>query len=315
MSGDVTSGYLALREDAAIVEGAHDVVWATGEDTVEFLDGLVSQSVAPLDVGEAAPSLLLAPQGKLRATLWVLRGRDRIGLVSDHGIGQTVAGDLNRFKLRVDVTLSLDPRPADAIWGPKSAPALETAGLPVPAPGRFVEAGDLAVAALPFTRSGLARFVVIGVEDLADRTGLTVADPLAAAAVRVEAGEPVMGVDIDERTIPQEGVSVDAAVDFDKGCYLGQELVARIDSRGRVNRHLRGIQVAANVLPPEGADVVAGDRVVGKISSVAESLALRAPVALSLVRREVEPGQAVELRWEGGAAPALVKDLPMDPSL
>ncbi len=142
--------------------------------------------------------------------------------------------------------------------------------------------------------------------------GAMAAGRLAADAVRIEAGEPLMGVDVDEGTIPQESGLVPEAVAFDKGCYLGQELVARIDSRGHVNRHLRGVKLGSNVLPPSGAELWSGDRPVGAVSTVAESLELRAPVALALVRREVEPGETVEVRWEGGTAPAQVLELPLD---
>ena len=120
-----------------------------------------------------------------------------------------------------------------------------------------------------------------------------------------------MGIDIDERTIPQEAGLVEAAVSLTKGCFVGQELVARIDSRGHVNRHLRGIRILTNLLPPQGAEIVAGDRTTGSITSVAESLELRAPVGLALLRREVAPGDPLQVRWDGGTAPAVAEQLPM----
>jgi folate-binding protein YgfZ len=120
-----------------------------------------------------------------------------------------------------------------------------------------------------------------------------------------------MGRDVDERTIPHEAGVVEGAVSFTKGCYLGQELVARIDSRGRVNRHLRGLVITANVLPPAGAEVSGASGVVGTITSVGESLDLRAPVALALIRREVAPGDEVTIAWEGGSIRAVVLELPL----
>lgn len=313
--GDVTGEYLALRNGAGFMIGMHDVVWVDGTDAVSFLDGLLSQSIETIPAGGAAPSLLLAPQGKLRATMWVLRGEKRIGLVSDAGRGEVVLGDLARFRLRVDVELTSEERPVVDVWGPAAAASLEDAGLPVPdAPGWAEEDGRL-VAALPFRLAKLPRFLTIGTDpdELSD-CGVLPSGALAATAVRIEAGEPVMGTDLDDRTIPQEG-GVEGAVDFDKGCYLGQELVSRIDSRGRVNRHLRGVLVEQNVVPPTGAEIVVGERTMGALSSVAESLELRAPVGLALVRREVEPGDAVELRWDGGRAPGRIAALPLDPSL
>jgi folate-binding protein YgfZ len=139
------------------------------------------------------------------------------------------------------------------------------------------------------------------------------AGALAATAVRVEVGEPMMGRDVDESTIPQEAGPVDDAVDFTKGCYLGQELVARIDSRGHVNRRLCGVVVTTNVVPPEGAELMTGETAVGVLTSPAESLELRAPVALALVRREVDSDDPVVIRWSGGEAPGVVRELPLVP--
>src|SRR5690606_39821099 len=109
---------------------------------------------------------------------------------------------------------------------------------------------------------------------------LTTADPdlpkvgtLAWTAVRVEAGDPVMGVDVDSDTMPHETGLVPQSVDFTKGCFLGQELVARVDSRGgNAPRKLMGVIVTTNVIPPAGAEIVKGDKVVGKLTSPAESL-------------------------------------------
>lgn len=314
--GDVTGEYLALRGEAGSVAGAHEVVWVVGADAVTFLDGLLSQSIATIPVGGAAPSLLLAPRGKLRATLWVLRAKDRIGLVADAGRGGVVMEDLARFRLRVDAELIAEERPVTDVWGPKAGEALTRAGLEVPESTGWTDGDGQVVALLPFARATLPRYVVVGVAvDQLRQAGIHESGRLAATAVRIEAGEPLMGVDIDERTIPQEAGVVPAAVDFTKGCFLGQELVARIDSRGRVNRHLRGLVIGTNVLPPIGAEVFWQDRPVGSLSSVAESLELRAPIALALLRREAEPAGEVEIRWEGGATTARVAELPLDPTL
>jgi folate-binding protein YgfZ len=303
--GDVTGEYVSLWRGAAVVEGLHDVVWVRGPDAVEFLDGLVSQSISSLEPGMAAPSLLLSPQGKLRATLWVLRAHEAVGLVVDAGRGEIVAGDLGRFRIRVAVEITPGSEPVVAVIGPEGAALVAEA----PAPATWVAGGEgVVVAHLPFRLGGPPRIVVIGA-DLAEapRAGRQAYD-----ALRIEVGEPVMGIDLDDTTIAQEADLVDGAVDFAKGCYLGQELIARIDSRGHVNRRLRGVVVRTNVLPPPGARVVADEVTVGTLTSVAESLELRAPVGLAVVRREVEPGTAVTVEWDdGGAAPAVVASLPL----
>lgn len=314
--GDVTGEYLALRREAGAVAGLHEVVWVGGSDAVSFLDGLLSQSIAPLELGGAARSLLLEPRGKLRALLFVLRGDDRVGLMSDAGLGAAVVGDLTRFKLRVDVELGGEERPVVDVWGPEAEMRLGEMGLAVPPAPGWTEEGGRVVVAFPFSRVSLPRFVVAGVElDDVAAAGIRRCGSQAVTAVRIEAGEPVAGTDVDERTIPQEAGVVDGAVDFAKGCYLGQELVARIDSRGRVNRHLRGVVVGTNVLPPVGAEVDRDGAVVGSLTSVGESLELRAPVALGLLRREAEPGDEVQIRWDGGGVGAVVRELPLDPDL
>jgi len=126
-----------------------------------------------------------------------------------------------------------------------------------------------------------------------------------------------MGAELDEDTIPAEAGVVDATVSFTKGCYTGQELVARIDSRGgNVPRRLRGLifdgvpfpEVAA---PPVGAVVRAGDKQVGSLTSVARSPELGVPVALAYVGRAVLPPAKVDVTWEGGSARARVESLPL----
>lgn len=310
--GDVTGEYLALRTGAGVVAGAHQIVWVRGPDTVGFLDGLLSQAVAPIEVGGLERTLLLSPQGKLRATAWLLKGDDEVGIVVDTDRAAVVAGDLARFKIRVDATIDIEAGVVIDVIGPAAASVVARLGVALSHPQVWARGPDGAVvSALPFGLVDLPRFIVVPVDDV--DLGARPVGTLAHDAIRIEAGEAVMGIDLDEATIPQEAGVVDGAVDFTKGCYLGQELVARIDSRGRVNRHLRGLTVRTNVLPPLGAAVVSVEGAeVGAVTSLAESLELRAPVGLALVRREVAPGDAVTIQWAQGSTPAVVEELPLD---
>jgi folate-binding protein YgfZ len=311
--GDVTSEYWALRHESGVVTGIHDVVWVRGPDAVTFLDGLLSQDIAGMTVGSVERSLLLAPQGKLRAALWVLRGDQSVGLVTDAGRGEVVASDLGRFKIRVDASIEAEPNLVTELWGGAAPRLLERVRGSQLERSTWTDRDGIVVAALPFAHVELPRYLGIGWDTAAFLAGgARRCGSLAVDAVRIESGEPTVGRDLDDSTIPQEGGVVEGAVSFTKGCYLGQELVARIDARGRVNRHLRGLVVGTNVRPPEGAEIV--DELgapVGAVGSVAESLELRAPVGLALVRREVLPGSPVTLRWEGGAVPAVVRELPL----
>jgi len=297
--GDVTAEYRALRNAAAVVDSTHDLVLVEGPDAASFLQGILSQDIEAMVPGEVARSFLLNPSGKLTALLWVLRGSERVGIFTDRGLGATVAESLNYFKIRVKAEITLDGRTTWALVGPRAGEVLDV-GV------RWVERDGSMLASAPL--AGLPRVLVAG--DL-PVSGLPRAGSIAMTSVRVEAGEPVMDVDVDEKTIPQETGLVPESVSFTKGCYLGQELVARIDSRGHVNRHLRGIVMTRNVLPPVGAEVWLDDRMCGTLTSVSESLGVMAPIALCLLRREVAPGAEVEVRWPSGATPAIAQELPL----
>lgn len=305
--GDVTAEYQALHHGVGLVRGHRSLAWVRGSDAVSFLDGQLSQDVAAMRPGTVARSFLLEPRGKLVALLWVLRGDQEVGLITGSArVAETVEA-LNRFRFRVAATIE-DPVPLIELWGPTATTVLAAAGFTVP-PGEWVDDGSVLVASVSET----PRIVVVaGLSDAALVTaGAVPVGSLASTTVRIEWGEPVMGVDVDEATIPQESGLVDRSVSFTKGCYVGQELVARIDSRGRVNRHLRGLTITENVIPPVGAAVELGDEVVGTVTSVGESLVLRAPIALAMLRREAEPGSGVTVRWETGHTTAIVRELPM----
>ncbi len=297
--GDVTGEYQAIHGAAGVIDSAHQLVRVVGPDAESFLDSLLSQDLAGLVDGVVVRSLLLGPRGKLRALLWVSRFGEEFILVTDLVAAASVVTDLTRFKLRVELEIG-QPEPVVDLVGPEAPTVLAAAVLDRPDRG------------LPAPLGKLPRFLVPG----ADTHELVAAGArpigrLAYAAVRVEMGEPAMGEDVDESTIPQEAGVVAESVSFTKGCFLGQELVARIDSRGHVNRNLRGLVLAENALPPSGAEVVSGEATVGTITSVSESLLVGAPVGLGLIRREVEPGTQVEIRWPGGQANAEVRALPL----
>jgi folate-binding protein YgfZ len=275
------------------------VVWVTGSDAVTFLDGLLSQNVAVMRAGETRPGLLLAPNGKLRAPLHILRYENRVGLACDAGRTDVVSSDLSRFKIRVDVEISVETRPVWDIWGVQAVDAVGD----VP-PGGIWTGDDQIVFGRPFSRSDLPRINVIGEAPSLER--LTPGD---IEATRIEVGEPIMGVDLTDKTIPQEGIEVAAAVDFTKGCYLGQELVARIESRGHVNRRLTGLVFEGSDLPPIQSDVLVEDKAVGTLTSAAWSFTLAKPVALGMIRFEATEGMSVQV----GASSGTIAQLPLVP--
>ena len=277
---------------------ARSVVLATGPDAAAYLQGQLSQDVAGLPVGQAAWSLLLAPQGHLVALLRVTRtGDEAFALDADAAAGDALLTRLQRFLLRTRCQL------APAAWACLAVRG-EGAVAPEPAP-----AGAWAVD--PET-PGTGGYDLLGPEvPLPD--GVQAGDPAAYEALRIERGVPRAGAELTDRTIPAEAGIVDRAVSFTKGCYTGQELVARIDSRGgNVPRRLRGIVLGpgADVPPVEGT-VVVGDAEVGAVTSAAWSPGRGAPVALAYARRGTEVPSPCRLLWDGGEAPATLAALPL----
>ncbi len=303
---DVTESYLALRRSVAAFEYHRDVLRVQGGDAVTFLQGQLSADVAALAVGEQTWSLLLQPQGKVVAWLRASRtGDDSVVLDVDAGAGPAVVERLERFKLRVDATIEPLEWRCVALRGPGSA-AVD------------LSAVDAAVVA-PIDWRGLPGVDLLG-PAVELPTGVPVSDVLAVHNVRIEQGWPAMGHELDDSVIPGEAGQwlVDASVSFTKGCYTGQELVARIDSRGNnTPRRLRGVVLGSNVLPPVGAEIVVDGEVRGQLTSVGESLDLRAPVALGYVHRSVDAPCEAVLRWTtpdgsgDASAPAQVRDLPL----
>ena len=294
---DLTGDYLALRQEVGAVWLPRDFLRVHGPDAVSFLQGQLSQDVAALAPGSAADSFLLQPQGKVDALVRVTRtAEDEMVVDVDGGFGEAVQARLQRFKLRVKAELEPLPWKCLALRGPLAHQVELDGG------GGLVVSNDW---------PGLPGVDVVG-EAPGVPDGVRTCGPEAWEAVRIEAGIPAMGAELTEKTIPAEAGVVERTVSFTKGCFTGQELVARIDSRGgHVPRHLRGVLVAANVIPPVGAEVAVDGRAVGTLTSVAESLGRRAPVALAYVKRDVEVPADAEVRWEGGSAPARIEALPL----
>jgi tRNA-modifying protein YgfZ len=290
-----------LRTGVGVVEVPRDVVRVSGPDAVGFLQGQLSQDVDALAEGASAFSLLLEPQGKVAAFLRVTRtGPDELLLDTDAGHGAGMVTRLERFKLRVKA----DFEPLD--WRCLAVRGAGSASLGVPPVGTWrvvaetptVPGFDL-LGPAPEPPEG-ARWV--GFE--------------AYEALRIEAGVPRMGTDLDGDTIPAAAGVVDRSVSFTKGCYTGQELVARIDSRGGTTpTRLCGVVVGDGAVPPPGATLrVAGEeKSAGALTSTAPAPG-RGPgvaVALAYVRRAVAvPAEAVVV-WDGGEAPARIVPLPI----
>lgn len=293
-------------EEAAFVRNMHSLIWVRGADAVSFLDAIISQSVPPAEPGSVQQSLLLTPQGKMRAYLWVLRAADNeVGLITQASTADTVVQDLTRFRFRVDAAIETDTRPVVSLVGTRAVDALAAAEVPRPGTGWLATRNGL-VAAVATPRSAIPRFVLVGDSAAAIGQSAIEAGPAAYEAVRIFVGEPLGNVDFDDSTIAHELGPVDDAVDFTKGCYLGQELIARIDSRGRVTRKLRHLE-------SEGSDITGAvlrheDKDVGEVTSASpwrDGIYL----GLGLVRHEIQPDQTIEAIVDGATVAVKVKSI------
>jgi folate-binding protein YgfZ len=294
-----------LRTSLAAVVVPRDVVRVAGPEALSYLQGQLSQDVVDdLDVGATGWSFVLQPTGKVDAWVRVTHtGGDEVVLDVDGGFGEAVVARLRRFLLRTKADVDPVDWACVALRGPGATEAAREAEgdggtgaeLRVPAGWPGVDGADLLG---PAVRAPV---------------GVPVADLGSYEALRIRAGVPAMGAELTEATIPAEAGQwvIDASVSFTKGCFTGQELVARIDSRGgNVPRRLRGLVIASGERPPAGAPVVAGGAEVGKVSSAA-----RAPgggaVALAYVGRAVSPPADVEVSTPAGAVPAALVEVPI----
>src|SRR5690606_4206164 len=283
-----------LRTTLGAAELPRDVLRVAGPEAVDYLQGQLSQDVAGLAAGASAWSFLLQPTGKVDAWLRVTRtGDDAFVLDVDAGYGEAVVARLRRFLLRTKAEVDMLPWRAVALRGPGADRVDGLAGL--------------VVAPWP----GVAGVDVLG-EDAAVPAGVERATAADLASLRVRAGIPAMGAELSEATIPAEAGRhvVDASVSFTKGCYTGQELVARIDSRGgNVPRRVRGLVLPDTAGVAPGAAVVVDGDEVGRVTSVAPAPGGGA-VALALVKRAVEPPARGEVRAADGTVAAEVVTVP-----
>lgn len=279
---------LVTRGVGLLDRSARGKLLLTGAEAVEFLQGQVTNDIEALEPGGGCYAALLTHKGKIRADLRVLRGADWIWLdtepigleplvrtVEVYGIGRDVR--------REDRTAG---RAILSLIGPAAREALDPA--PPDAEHAFVEAEHgLHVA----TDLG-ADVICPAAEADAVREALGVAavSEEVAECLRIESGRPRHGIDMDGDTLPQEAGINERAVSFAKGCYVGQETVARLHYKGRPNRHLRGLRLSEPAAT--GEEVQLGERQVGTVGSACVSPRL-GPIALALVRREAGPGDTV----------------------
>ncbi|MEA3244826.1 MAG: glycine cleavage T C-terminal barrel domain-containing protein [Gemmatimonadota bacterium] len=321
-------GYAAATERAAWCDASDRVLLDfTGPKVAETLNGLLTNDVAGLAPGTGQYAAALTPKGKVIADLRVFaHGGDRFIVDASAAAGPPLLAMLRKFvnpRLAKYVDLSAGSCTI-RVAGPDAGRVVAAAtgvsrdaldalaayaiavGTIAGTPVRVVRAPDLGVPCFDVFGDAGARDAIVAAVVAAGAEPL---DAASADVLRIEAGWPRFGVDFDENVLAQEaGIDRLGGISFDKGCYTGQETVARVHFRGHVNRTLRGLR-SGTPLPP-GAEIHAPDgKPVGTVRSSAVSPRL-GPVALAFVRREVADGDAVSVAGGAGPIPATVATLP-----
>ena len=281
----------------------------TGADAKSFLNGQVTNDVEALDAGQGCYAAFLTHKGKMLGDLRVLDLGSELWLDTERGALQELFNMIRRFKVGYEVELhkrTLE-RSLLSLIGPTAREVAGAGGLG--ATEHDSAPADLGGAQVTLVTTDAGVDVIC---DAGDRDavfaallarGAQAVSESAAESLRIERGRPRYGLDMDEATIPQEAGLNERAVSFTKGCYVGQETVARLHYRGKPNRHLRGLRLSAPV--PTGTGLHLGEREVGRVGSVAISPA-HGPIALALVRREAQPGDTLTV-GEAGVSAQLVE--------
>ena len=278
--------YRLLREEAGLVSRrSRGKLRVGGGDAAEYLQGQVTNDVEALAPGAGCYAALLDRKGHMQADMRVLRvASGEFWIDTEGDATPAVLRHLDAYRIGRDVAVDdvTDEWAILSVLGPEHAHA-EKAVCEVVC---RVVATDLGIDLICPAPDADPLSGALGVPEVSED---------AAEILRVETGRPRFGRDMSSETMPEEAGVNERAISFTKGCYIGQETVARLHYRGRPNRHLRGLRLADVVVA--GEPIVLGEREIGRVGTAALSPAL-GPIALAIVRREAEPGAAVEV---GGA--------------
>ncbi|MGH2885651.1 MAG: YgfZ/GcvT domain-containing protein [Solirubrobacteraceae bacterium] len=302
----IAADYRTITEACGLLDRSERGKLAlAGSQARSFLQGQVTNEVEALPAGSGCYAAFLTPKGKMLGDLRILATDDELLLDTERVALQGLFNMIRRFSIGYDVELhkrtlergllSLIGPGAAAVAGADDLPSEQHAHALVTIPGTDVVARGVR------TEVGIDLLCESGATDAVwaalEGAGASAVSDAAVECLRVERGSPRYGVDLDDSVIPQEAGLNERAVSFTKGCYVGQETVARLYYRGKPNRQLRGLRLSASASP--GDELSFEGRVVGRLATVAESPRL-GPIALALVRREAPPGSTVTVTDDGG---------------
>ncbi len=302
--GDRRAEYAAARDAAALFDWTnHALIELSGSDRVQFLHNFCTNDIKRLPAGSGCEAFVTNVKGRILGCLWIEAGDAALRLDAGPVAAEGLLAHLERYIINEDVAVT--DRSSDLgellVIGLRAAESLAVLSADVRrlAPLEHLEvagpAGAIRVSRRDVNR--LSAYVVCGTHAVLGAVWEQIKDagarPAGAAvwsALRIEAGLPIWGVDLTEENLAQEAGRTASAISFTKGCYLGQEPIARLDAMGHVNRELRSLRIAGEAIPSPGARVfsdAAGSTPVGAVTSAALSYGSASPVALALARSSV----------------------------
>jgi folate-binding protein YgfZ len=321
---DETREYRAAREAVALFDRSSlGKVTVTGRDRQAFLQGMLTNDVKALQPGQGAPAAFLDAHGKVMALLAVYATSDRVLIELPADMTEKTLQTLDHYLISEKAYFEAadDAFAILSLQGPAARALLEglTGGAIELAPYAHAEvaAGGVPMRVINRAEGPGPGFHCWVAADQAQPlraafvgAGAVPAGPETLDVLRVEAGQPWYPRDVDDSVILPE-TRLESLVSYTKGCYIGQETVARVKYRGHVNRALSGLVVEGERIPEAGARITAAGKDIGRVTSAVRSIALGRPIALGYVRREhFEPGSAVTVADAGGEQPARVVALP-----
>jgi folate-binding protein YgfZ len=275
----MTAGYRALHEAAAFIDlSSRGKIRATGEDRARLLHAITTNDVEHLRPGQGCYAFFLNAQGRILGDANILCFEDHLLLDTEPETRQNIIEHLDRYIIADDVLIEdvTEQIKTTAVEGPHAAAALESLGAPLPQlPYAWTQWGETIVARIDSTGAG--GFFLFG--PTRELSGAVEASAEEARIVRIEHGRPRYGEEISDRYLVQETGQMHG-VHFNKGCYLGQEIVERVRSRAHIHRLLQRIELDTTDPPAAGAKI--GD---AEIASAVFSPVLGKTVALAYVRR------------------------------
>ncbi|HEX5712727.1 MAG TPA: folate-binding protein [Solirubrobacterales bacterium] len=303
--------YRQLREECGLLDRSErGKLLVTGRDAAEYLQGQLTNDVEALEPGDGQYAALLDRKGHMQGDMRVLRpGAEEIWIDTEAVATAAVVRHLQMYSIGREVKVEDvgGERAILSLVGPRSAEIAGTAVLPENACETTTVAGIEVLAA--GTAGGVDLIAVVAeaerLRGVLLEAGADAVSPAAVEILRVEAGTPRFGAEMGIATMPAEAGIVERAVSFTKGCYIGQETVARLHYKGKPNRHLRGLRLSAPAEP--GAALRLGEKEVGELGGAVVSPVL-GPIGLAILRREAEPGAELAVGEDG--VTARVVDLP-----